>query len=115
MVFLQSGAAADLHRVVVVTVVAVVIKIGRNRSFPAFSMATSNSKPSARRRLTVSTSTIALLTTTPDNTITPISTTTEIGEPANIRPNTAPTSASGTENRMTKGCTTFSKVLAMMT
>lgn len=97
------------------TVVAVVMRMGRIRRRPALRTAASRSSPSSRRRLIASTRTMALLTTTPASTMTPMRTTTEMAEPVTARPATVPTRARGTVSRMTKGWSRFSKMLAMMT
>src|SRR3990167_7224898 len=95
------------------SVVIVVMMIGRRRDAEPWQIASFLGTPSSRSWLTLSISTIAFLTTMPTKRIRPMNTTTDTGESDSHRAATAPTIASGIENRMTNGCSSDSNCEAI--
>ncbi len=77
--------------------------MGRSRALPASMIASKRSRPCARSWLMRSTSTMALLTTMPASMMTPMNATMLIVVPVTNSARTAPTSARGIVNSMTKG------------
>ena len=83
---------------------SVVITIGRKRVVPASTSASNRFIPSRRCWLALSTSRIAFLTTSPINMMNPMTENMFSVEPPTISPSITPTSASGKEDMMAKGC-----------
>ena len=96
------------------TVVMVDMRMGRRRTCPAFTRASSRAYPSSlRRTFTKSTRTMALFTTMPTSITIPTRATTEMEFPVSQRAATAPGRANGTETRITPGWRKDSNWLAM--
>ena len=98
-----------------ITVVPVVMKIGRRRVGPASSSASRIDMPASRFWLQRSISTMALLTTMPASRIRPMNTITETGSENATSAATTPITASGMVSRITSGWSSDSNWQAITT